>query len=277
MRIKNVARFYFYICRKLNAMTCKFPSTFTFLSLVVLVLYGCKKNTPEPIIEPITEKNVSFSMNHFWNDENEPFVMGQDYTHPQTNENFNFQTCNYYLSNFQLRKKNGEWWSHPHSYFLVRISNNNQYQFDLSDVPLGEYDALRFLVGVDSTKNVSGAQAGDLAPSNAMFWSWSTGYIMIKLEGNSPQANWEFFSFHIGGFRKSDDSDVTRWKEIEFNQNNLFVKADNSPKVNLNVDIAKTWSTQNTLATYNSLHAPNAVGQLMADQFLSGLSLKNVE
>jgi hypothetical protein len=250
------------------------------LSLFVIglsSLVACKKDTTEPIPEPIIAKDVKVQVNHLWADENTPLILGVDYTHPETGENLNFQTCNYYLSNFQLRKTNGEWWSHPHSYFLVRVSDNHQFQFDLTDVPLGEYDALRFLVGVDSAKNVSGAQAGDLAPSNAMFWSWSTGYIMIKLEGNSPQANWEFFSFHIGGFRKSDGSDVTRWREIEFQQNNLKVKADHTAKITLQADVSKTWSTQNTLETYNSLHAPNAVAQMMADQFNTGLTLKNVE
>lgn len=247
------------------------------LFFVAIISSSCKKEKNQPDPDNTNTKTVSFAVNHFWSEENAPFIIGQDYTHPETNEDFNFQTCNYYLSNFQLRKTNGEWWSHPNSYFLVRVINSPSYQFDLKDVPHGEYDAIRFLIGVDSTKNVSGAQAGDLAPSNAMFWSWSTGYIMIKLEGNSPQANWEYFSFHIGGFKDSDNSNVTRWKELEFGNSTLKVAKDGNPKITLEADISKTWSTENTISMYSSLHAPASVGHLMANQFSSGISLKNVE
>lgn len=258
-------------------MNLKYSTIFVLVTFGSLLLLACKKSPEQPNLEPMIAKDVKFTLSNFWVNEETPLVLGQEYFHPETLETLNFQACNYYLSNFQLRKANGEWWSHPFSYFLVRITDNHQYQFDLTDVPFGEYDALRFLVGVDSTKNVSGAQSGDLAPSNTMFWSWSTGYIMIKLEGNSPQANWDYFSFHIGGFKNSDGTNVTRWKELVFEQNNLQVTEQSTPKINLNIDLSKTWSPQNTLATYSSLHAPDSVGQLMANQFSSGFSLKNVE
>src|SRR5690606_8747836 len=50
--------------------------------------------------------------------------------------------------------------------------------------------------------NVSGAQTGALDPLNDMFWTWSTGYIMAKMEGNSVQstAPGQVLNFHIGGF-----------------------------------------------------------------------------
>lgn len=249
------------------------------ISLIVFaaLLLACKKKNTEPDPVLATENKVLFTVNHFWENEDTPFFLGEQFTHSITNEEMNFQTCNYYLSNFQLRKTNGEWWSHPHSYFLVRLNNTNSYQFELIGVPVGDYNAIRFLIGVDSTKNVSGAQAGDLAPSNAMFWSWSTGYIMIKLEGNSPQANWEFFSFHIGGFKESDNSNVTQWKEFEFTQTQLKILGDNAPKVILNADIAKTWTGLNPLSQGSSIHTPTSLGQIMANQFASGLTLKKVE
>jgi len=255
----------------------KIAPLFYSIAFILLAFSSCIKTFEQPNIEPIKSKHVQFTVNNVWENSDTPLALNQDFHHSGTNETFNFQKCNYYLSNFQLRKTNGEWWSHPFSYFLVRLTANHQYQFDLVDVPFGEYDALRFMVGVDSTKNVSGAQAGDLAPSNSMFWSWSTGYIMIKIEGNSPHADLNYFSFHLGGFRNSDNSNITRWKEIEFTSNNLLVTGQISPKISLNADISKAWSSQNKLETYNSLHAPNSLAHLMADQFLSGFSLKNVE
>lgn len=69
-------------------------------------------------------------------------------------------------------------------------------------VPEGSYNAITFLLGVDSIKNVSGAQSGALDPLQDMFWTWSTGYVMAKLEGNSPASKLprRMFEYHIGGF-----------------------------------------------------------------------------
>jgi hypothetical protein len=68
------------------------------------------------------------------------------------------------------------------------------------------YDRISFILGVDSIRNVSGAQTGALDPSQGMFWTWSTGYIMAKLEGNSPSAATpnNTLEYHIGGFKGTE-------------------------------------------------------------------------
>lgn len=243
-------------------------SNWSYLFLAALTLSSCKKDEPQDV--PITINNV-------WANEQTPLVLGQSYTNPITNESVNFYTCNYYLSNFQLRQIDGTWWKHPDSYVLVRVTDNNQHKFDLTGVPPGEYDAVRFLVGVDSVKNVSGAQAGDLAPSNSMFWSWSTGYIMIKLEGSSPDATQGFFSFHVGGFRDSDSTNVTRWVELPFDDKRMKINRKSTPQLDINVDVAATFTNSNTLEKFTSLHASSTLGHVMATQFSSGISIKNVK
>ena len=60
------------------------------------------------------------------------------------------------------------------------------------------------MVGVDSARNVSGAQTGALDPAKGMFWTWNTGYIMAKLEGNSPASPTGIFEYHIGGFKQNE-------------------------------------------------------------------------
>jgi hypothetical protein len=69
-------------------------------------------------------------------------------------------------------------------------------------VPDGHYDHISFLLGVDSIKNVSGAQSGSLDPLLDMFWTWNTGYVMAKLEGSSPVSKLphHMIEYHIGGF-----------------------------------------------------------------------------
>ena len=81
------------------------------------------------------------------------------------------------ISNFKLKKSDGTWWIHPESYFLVDLSNDLSTTLDLGSVPSGEYTELSYTIGVDSLRNVSGAQSGALSTTNNMFWSWNTGYI----------------------------------------------------------------------------------------------------
>lgn len=64
------------------------------------------------------------------------------------------------------------------------------------------FSAIRFSIGIDSLTNVSGAMGGDLDATNGMYWTWQSGYINVKLEGNSNicKARNQSFQFHIGGY-----------------------------------------------------------------------------
>jgi hypothetical protein len=75
------------------------------------------------------------------------------------------------------------------------------------DIPLAlgrrvNVDSLSFLLGIDSSINVSGAFGGDLDPSKGMYWTWNSGYINLKLEGTSPSCSSlkQAFQFHLGGY-----------------------------------------------------------------------------
>ena len=64
------------------------------------------------------------------------------------------------------------------------------------------YDEIRFDLGIDSTTNVSGVLGGDLDPTKGMYWTWQSGYINFKLEGNAKQCTnpKKEFIYHIGGY-----------------------------------------------------------------------------
>jgi hypothetical protein len=85
--------------------------------------------------------------------------------------------------------------------FLIDESKPGTKQIALV-VPQGNYDRITFILGVDSIKNVSGAQSGALDPLMDMFWTWNTGYVMAKLEGSSPVSKLphHMIEYHIGGF-----------------------------------------------------------------------------
>ena len=91
-------------------------------------------------------------------------------------------------------------------YFLVNFADNSSTVLHLNAVPY-TYNRIGFVIGVDSIRNVSGAQTDALDPAKGMFWTWNSGYIMAKLEGNSPASNQpnNKFEYHIGGFSGPDN------------------------------------------------------------------------
>ena len=60
-------------------------------------------------------------------------------------------------------------------------------------------------LGVDSVLNYNGVHEGALDPINGMYWTWQTGYINCKLEGNIIcDSSRKSFEYHIGGYSTND-------------------------------------------------------------------------
>ena len=97
-------------------------------------------------------------------------------------ENFSVTNFRYYISNVKLIKDDGSKYSVPNSYFLIDANDTNSLKVNLANIPGGKYTGVEYLIGVDSARNVAGAQTGALDPVNGMFWSWTQGYIFLKLE-----------------------------------------------------------------------------------------------
>jgi hypothetical protein len=91
-------------------------------------------------------------------------------------------------------------------YYLVNFADSTSTKIRIGVQPF-KYNRIAFTLGVDSSRNVSGAQTDALDPGKAMFWTWNTGYIMAKLEGNSPLAATpnHAFEYHIGGFKTGEN------------------------------------------------------------------------
>ena len=122
-------------------------------------------------------------------------------------EDYSVKTFKFYIHAIEL--------SNSQTNIVEKIDRSNHYLIDVNDpsssfvqvsFPSSAYNRISFIVGVDSARNVSGAQNGALDPGKGMFWTWSTGYIMAKLEGNSPVANTpnHVIEYHIGGFKGSE-------------------------------------------------------------------------
>jgi hypothetical protein len=159
-----------------------------------------KKEEPPVVTTPtVTKNDFVFMFNPMVN--GLALVPNTKWYGNASGESFTITKLNYYVSNIVLTDNNGREFAETESYHLIKhVEGVNS--FTVKDVPLGTYTGIKFLVGVDSARNVSGAQTGALDPANVMFWEWKSGYIFFKLEGSyaSATTNEMEYAVHVGGF-----------------------------------------------------------------------------
>lgn len=124
------------------------------------------------------------------------------------NETYSVKTFKFYVHGIQLiNTDSGKTYEISRDkYYLINFADSISTIIPLSVLPY-KYNRIAFILGVDSARNVSGAQTDALDPTHGMFWTWNSGYIMAKLEGTSPNstAAGNRFEYHIGGFRQVDN------------------------------------------------------------------------
>lgn len=191
-------------------------------------------------------------------------------------EEFTLSKFKYYLSNFKLignssRPASGE------SYFLVDEEQPDSKKLIVSFEP-GTYTGLRFLLGVDSIRNVSGAQTGALDPLHGMFWTWNTGYIMAKIEGHSPVSRMpgNFFEYHIGGFR--GETNTLKQIDLKFPQS-LTLQKNRQLKIQVQADLYKWFSgpVDLSIAAKPSITSPGANAKRIADNYADMFTLMDAK
>ena len=109
-----------------------------------------------------------------------------------------FDDCRFYISHL-VTYSSGKVWKEDEKAHLIDLEENSS----LILTPLSvKIDSISFLIGIDSTTNVSGILDGDLDPINGMYWAWNSGYINFKLQGKSSKSSAadKSFEFHLGGY-----------------------------------------------------------------------------
>lgn len=163
-----------------------------------------------------------------------PLERGVDRTN-SWGESFRTDVFRIYLGGFALLDEGADPVSdHPDSYHLLDVFDSASLSIDIhgNGTP---FRRLRLQIGIDSIRNVSGAQTGALDPLLGMFWTWQTGYIHAKFEGSSPASPRpdKRFTYHIGGFRQGEDT-----KRI----------------ILLDLPVTKAWSLERSGRTDITLH-----------------------
>ncbi|OON67304.1 hypothetical protein B0919_19285 [Hymenobacter sp. CRA2] len=202
----------------------------------------------------------------------QPLNFGSTYT-TAAGDPFTVSKFNYYISNIKLTKTDGTEWAERESYHLVKQADAGSRSFQLTDIPAGEYKKLTFTIGVDSARNVSGAQTGALDPLNDMFWTWSTGYVFLKMEGNSPKSPTGNLQFHIGGFRSPNNTIRTVSPGMPAGVT-VQVTAKKTSAIHLQADVLKMFTGPNPIQfaqTSNTGHSSDPNSVKIAANYAAGM------
>ncbi|MEO8762941.1 MAG: MbnP family protein [Ginsengibacter sp.] len=197
------------------------------------------------------------------------------YTNP-FGEKYSITKLRYYVTNVSL--VNGyAGFKEENSYHLVDESRVESQTISFS-IPAGDYNAVQFLLGVDSLHNVSGAQTDDLDPANDMFWTWNTGYVMAKLEGNSASSTAvnNKFEFHVGGF--SGKYNVLKPVQLDFPGKTVHFIGGKTCEIVVNADINAWWQHPNDIkiSEHPIITSPGQFAKLISDNYANMFRIEKI-
>lgn len=256
----------------------------TAIALIALTLINCKKDTvnapePEPQVPaPATTGSLKIYFEAMVGTDNLVLGTSNTYTN-QAGNTFNVSMYKYYISNIKITKSDNSVWIESDSYHLIDHADTTTTLLNIANVPFGNYKAIEFMIGVDSARNNSGAQTGALDQINGMFWSWNSGYIMAKMEGNSPQSTavGNKLTFHSGGF--SGANKVMRIVSPSFNNDTAKVTSTITPNIHLSSNLLEWFQSPTAVdfSTLNTIHMPGPNAKTIADNYADMFKVEHIQ
>ena len=219
-------------------------------------------------------------------------VFGTDYKNA-AGETLKFSTFNYFVSNFVFVKADGTEYVVPKDscYFLCKHNDAKSREITINGIPAGDYEEVRFMIGVDSAKSVSdiSQRVGVLDPAAGaagMYWAWNSGYIFVKVEGTSPQApfdamtNENTFQYHTGLFGGKDTPTLNNIKNVEIHSHDEAAKVrrdKEAPQFHIYVDVLEMFTspTNISVAANPTSHA-GPYSKTVADNYADMITLDHV-
>ncbi|MGI9191389.1 MAG: MbnP family protein [Chitinophagaceae bacterium] len=162
------------------------------LSAGLLFMASCKKQIAK------SEGPLSIKFNNEC--AGQPISYGQlNYANAAGNQ-YSIKLLKYYVSNVVLVKDDNSEVKLNNYDLMDAFSPAKFSTVEATAVPYGHYKIMRFYLGIDKDRNHSGAQDGDLDPLYNMIWTWSTGYLFMKHEGNfiNTLGDTVAMEFHLG-------------------------------------------------------------------------------
>lgn len=244
--------------------------------LAALVLCSCQK---ELRFAPGPEANHNLTLKFRGTVDTASLVFGNNYMNIW-NEPYTVSAFKFYIHKIQLFNTDSGTVHdvNKDEYFLINFADDNSTVLQLKAIP-ATYDRIGFVIGVDSVRNVSGAQTGALDPTKGMFWTWNTGYIMAKLEGNSPasaQVN-NKFEYHIGGFSGPDN--VVRPVTLSFPlAQDIALQPNRSSEMTITANVNAWFFSPNDieLSVNPVCMTPGTLAREIAENYLKMFTVTNI-
>jgi hypothetical protein len=234
------------------------------LLFATCIWFSCKKKAEEnPTPDnggtdkpSVKTGSIKLEFQHLVDGEN--LKINTDYMNP-SGETFQITQLKYYVTNIRLIKPDGSETLVPESYYLVDIANvypnTSTVTLTVPNVAEGNYSAISYLIGVDSTRTESGAQTGDLSPSKDMYWAWD-GYMAMHFEGNSPVSpkSGKYFSYSVMGYK--GQYNATQKVTHSFGSSLLMAKPSAVPMVHFSVEALEFFKNPSLLSIAKTPQSP---------------------
>lgn len=231
----------------------------------ILILSPCATNAQHP------KGMLSIGFNHYV--DSLALKLDSAIYKNEFGQTYNISNFKYYISNIELVNENGKNF-HSKEYFLINEDEETSKKIILNSIPEGKYMSLRFMIGVDSLHNCKGAQSGALDPVNAMFWTWNTGYIFMKLEGKSSAstATGKTIEYHIGGYKEPSNCIRTVTLKLD---SPITITSEQTSDIQLRVNAAEVLKTP-TAIDFSKLPTVNDSknATLIADNYVDMFSIQ---
>lgn len=207
----------------------------------------------------------------------QPVVLNDSMYSNPFGEQYSIKNLKYYISHITAANSNKA--TEKENYQLIDESNPESKTFSIA-CNAGTYNSINFLLGVDSLHNVSGAQTNALDPMNGMFWTWNSGYIMVKFEGSSAassQVN-NRFEYHIGGFSGVNNVLKNIALTLPTDHSPLTIYPNKTVTIFIEADLDLWWQQPNNISidAMPVCTTPGELAKKMADNYSKLFRIKNI-
>jgi cytochrome c peroxidase len=171
------------------------------------------------------------------------------------------------LSDVSLQSDGGAWIEQK-NYFAYISARDGKTNFVLENIPIGNYDRVRFRIGLAPEINHGDAAQWPaehpLNPDvNHLYWGWSREYVFLALEGGWQNGGSESgFSYHIATDRQLMTVELP--VQLDLNSNR---------EIQVGLDIGKIFSAPNKI----ELSSASDTTHSRTNDFLAGQIRENVE
>lgn len=160
----------------------------------VFLFFGCgEKGAPPPSPAP-APTTLTIKINYTY--KGQALVLNDKSYVNKALDTFNISSFIHYISNVTLSNAQNEKYNLA-NYNLSYAEYPSTNTIELKGLKMDNWKSLSFLLGVDTVRNHTGAQTGDLSPSKSMYWNWNTGYVFVRFKGKL--SNGKNIGLDVGG------------------------------------------------------------------------------